>query len=272
MWHGDQESCDGILLQTFVIHSRHRPWLLSLCLFTVPGVDLSLLLKSEKFIVTQWETAALIFKASIDQALDMLNKAFKASSHWIPFWETQGLLRSRWWDRRRGSRPRRRGWRRRRRGGGGCRGPPRARSCRGRPGWPSPRWPVTPAMKDKLSQWFCWQKEDIFRLGEPRRISCRPWDGKGWHPNKALMSWRQLYDPALEMTLMSSSAQDQVQISWGCHPSLRRANMMRCSIHIPILMMLLTLHQPTPKSHWPEMVTHYLELVEFPFFQNAGSW
>ena len=46
MRHGDKEGCDGILLQTFVIHSGHRPGLLGL--LTVPGVDLSLLLKIEK--------------------------------------------------------------------------------------------------------------------------------------------------------------------------------------------------------------------------------
>ena len=51
MRHGDKESCDGILLQTFVIHSGHWPGLLGL--LTVPRVDLSLLLKSENKLKNQ---------------------------------------------------------------------------------------------------------------------------------------------------------------------------------------------------------------------------
>ena len=93
------------------------------------------------------------------------------------------------------------------------------------------------------------------------------------------MSWRKLYDHVMLFWawhlchLQSGDSfvfKDQKvvdKIMSGCHPSLRTANMMMCSIHIPILMMLLTLHQPTPKSHWPEMVSHYLELVELFFFQ-----
>ena len=73
MWHGDKKGCDGILLQTFVIHSGHRPRLLGLRLLALSVVDLSLLLQIEKNDNSAlWgsETriaAALIFKPSIDR-------------------------------------------------------------------------------------------------------------------------------------------------------------------------------------------------------------
>ena len=98
-----------------------------------------------------------------------------------------------------------------------------------------------------------------------------------WPWNKQHELEEKLYDPncsggdinVTSSAELCSPIRYQSKLWLGCHLSLRTANMMMCSIQIPILMMLFTLHQPTPKSHCPEMSTYYLELV---FYISSNAW